>query len=109
MVSAQIVITFHNYRPSIRTKNVDPLQAVVSTVHKAQTSVYLCQRNPTYLACGRKPLAWAKFHAKRGNYQGVTSTICVEEDLRFISTTCRIVLRVGYPLKAGQLSVGHVR
>ena len=69
---------------SIGTKNVDPLQVFVSTVHKVQTSACLCKRNPTHMARGRKPLSWAKFHAKRGNYHGVTSTIYVDEDLRFL-------------------------
>ena len=68
---------------SFGTKNIDPLQVFVSTVHKAQTSGCLRKRNPTHMARGRKPFSWAKFPAKRRNYQRFTSTTCVGEDLRF--------------------------
>ena len=33
---------------------------------------------------GRKPCSQAKYHAKRGYNQGLSSTICVDEDLRIL-------------------------
>src|SRR2546421_3512721 len=36
--------------------------------------------------CGRKPCSWAKHHDKRGQNQGFSSTVCVEEALVFFLT-----------------------
>ena len=37
---------------------------------------------------GRKPCSRAKYHAKRGQNQGFSSTVCVDEDLRFLPHHC---------------------
>jgi hypothetical protein len=38
--------------------------------------------------CGRKPCSWAKYHDKRGQNQGFSSTVRVEEALRFLPHNC---------------------
>ena len=88
---AQIVLSFHNKEPSIRSKNVGPLQVIVF-VGSPLTLYGLPPRGNTHhRERGRKPLSQARFNAKRGENQGILPTIDVESDPHFLPQICLLI------------------
>jgi hypothetical protein len=80
---AQIALSFYNKGPSIRAKNNDPLAVFVFVSLFERLSWLLWGARAKPLRWGRQPRSWAKYHGKRGQNQGFSSSICVDEALRF--------------------------
>jgi pimeloyl-ACP methyl ester carboxylesterase len=48
---------------------------------------------------GKKILSWTKYHGKRGQNQGFSSIICVDEDLRFFPRLCLLIHGSTFPVR----------
>ncbi len=72
------------------TINNDPLEVVVFTGLSLESTPYVLKREPLGRRCGRKPVLRIKSDTKRRKYQGFMSTICVDEDLRFLPHFCSL-------------------
>jgi hypothetical protein len=90
IVLAQIALSFYNKGPSIRAKNNDPLEVfvVVSLFERLSWLLWGARAKP--LRWGRKSRSWAKYHGKRGQNQGFSSSICVDEALRILLANSKV-------------------
>ena len=73
---------------SFGAKNNDPLEAFGFTGLVERLSGLERSVRDKPQRWGRKSCLWVKYHNKRGQNQEFSSTVCVDEDLRFLPHYC---------------------